>query len=216
MMDANLNKANILKLNRTKDALEKNNINTFIAKDKEEALEIVKSLLNEGEKVSCGGSMSLEECGVIKELRSGKYVFLDRANCTDVTALYRECFSADAYLSSANAVTENGELFNVDGNGNRVAAICYGPSKIIMIVGKNKIVRDLGEAHKRVKEIAAPANCLRLSKDTPCTKLGKCIGQNPCEGCRSDGRICSSYVVSAYQRTRGRINVILVNEELGY
>ncbi len=215
-MDANSNKIDLIRLNRTKDALEKNNINTYIAGNKAEALEVVKSLLNEGEKVSCGGSMTLEECGVMEELRSGKYLFLDRANCTDVTALYRECFSADAYLSSSNAVTEDGELFNVDGNGNRVAAICYGPSRIIMVVGKNKIVKDLSEAHRRVKEVAAPANCLRLSKDTPCTKIGKCIGENPCEGCKSDGRICSSYVVNAYQRTRGRISVVLVNEYLGY
>ncbi len=215
-MDKNTKNIALKRLGRVKKALEKNNINAFISENCETALRIAKSLMDEGAKVSCGGSMTLEECGMMDILRSGKYDFLDRVGAEDVTRLYRETFSADVYFSSSNAVTENGELFNVDGNGNRVACICYGPSKVIFIVGRNKIVRDLEEAQRRVKEFAAPANCVRLSKRTPCSENGKCIGEKLCEGCQSGDRICSTYVISAFQRNRGRLNVILVNEELGY
>ncbi len=215
-MDKNANAITIKMLERTKKALEKNNINAYIAKDSESACKIAQSLMHEGATVSNGGAMTLEECGMMDILRSGAYNFLDRSTAEDVNKLYRECFSADFYLSSSNAVTENGELYNVDGNGNRVACLCYGPKKVIMIVGRNKIVRDLAEAQKRVKEIAAPANCLRLSKKTPCTVSGKCIGEDMCEGCQSEDRICSTYVVSGYQRNAGRLNVILVDEVLGY
>ena len=215
-MDKNAGAITMKMLERTKQALEKNNINAYIAKDSEAACRIAQSLMHEGAVVSCGGSMTLEECKMMDILRSGAYNFLDRSTAEDVDALYRKCFSADYYLCSSNAVTENGELYNVDGNSNRVASICYGPKKVIMIVGRNKIVRDLAEAQKRVKEIAAPANCLRLSKKTPCTFSGKCIGKDMCEGCLGEDRICANYVVSAYQRYAGRINVILVDEVLGY
>ena len=166
-MDKNIGTVTMKMLERTKKALESNNINAYIAKDSESACRIAQSLMHEGAVVSSGGSMTLEECKMMDILRSGAYNFLDRSTTDDVNKLYRDCFSADFYLCSSNAVTEKGELYNIDGNGNRVACLCYGPKKVIMIVGRNKVVRDLDEAKKRLKEIAAPANCLRLSKTTP-------------------------------------------------
>ncbi len=217
-MDKNLNAAVMMQLENVKNALEKNNMNAFIAQSKEDACAIATSLMHEGALVASGGSMSLAECGMMDILRSGKYEYLDREKVEDKIALYRKSFCADYYLCSSNAVTQNGELYNVDGNGNRVACIAYGPEKIIMIVGRNKIVKDLDEAQSRVKRIAAPANCQRLSYQTFCHKKGVCQGVDGTmtDGCRADGRICSQYIVSGYQRLKGRINVILVNEELGY
>ncbi len=205
--------------------LEKNNMKGYFAKDKNVAFEIVKSLLNEGDTVGVGGSMSLFECGVIDHLRCGKYNFLDRyadnLSRDDVNDIYRKSFSADAYLCSSNAITENGDLYNVDGNSNRVACICYGPKSVIMIVGKNKIVKNIDEAVKRVKTIAAPKNCERLGLETYCKLKGGCISlentdADMCEGCKGNTRICCSYVVSSYQRVKDRIKVILVDEEIGY
>ena len=205
--------------------LEKNNMKGYYAKDKAEALDIAKSLLNDGDVIGVGGSMSLFECGVIDHLRCGKYNFLDRyadnLSRDDVNDIYRKSFSADAYLCSSNAITENGDLYNVDGNSNRVACICYGPKSVIMIVGKNKIVKNIDEAVKRVKTIAAPKNCDRLNLDTYCRVKGECMSllkenADMCEGCKGDTRICCNYVVSSYQRTKDRIKVILVDEEIGY
>ena len=111
---------------------------------------------------------------------------------------------------SSNAVTEEGELYNVDGNSNRVAALAYGPDSVIVVAGCNKIVPDIAAAVERVKKIAAPVNATRLHCSTPCAKTGECMN------CHSDGRICCNYLVSAQQRHQDRIKVILVGEELGY
>lgn len=163
--------------------------------------------------------MSLKECGVMELLSSGRYNFLDRSKCDgdEIQKLYRDSFSADSYLCSSNAVTEDGLLYNVDGNSNRVAAICFGPKQVIMVVGYNKIVRNIDDAIHRVKSTAAPANTVRLSCDTYCAKTGVCMGIDGklADGC--DGaRICCNYVISAKQRIKDRIKVILVGEELGF
>ena len=111
---------------------------------------------------------------------------------------------------SSNAITENGELYNVDGNGNRVAALVWGPKSVIVVAGYNKIVKDIDEAKTRVREIAAPSNAARLGCDTPCTKTGHCMD------CSSSKRICATTVITGRQRVENRIKVILVGEELGY
>ena len=135
--------------------------------------------------------------------------------------MYRKTFSADAYFASSNAITENGELYNVDGNSNRVAAILYGPASVILVCGYNKIVKNIDEAIDRVKRVAAPGNTIRLNIDAPCSKLGKCISADKedaelCSGCKSDRRICCNYVVCAQQRHKDRIKVIIIGEEYGY
>ena len=217
-MDKNLSEVVKIQLERVKGALEKNNMNVYIARDKEEACSIAVSLMKDGALVASGGSMSLEECGMMEILRSGKYDYLDREKATDRKEFFRKSFCADFYLTSSNAITENGELYNVDGNGNRVACLCHGPEKVIVIAGRNKIVKDLDEAQNRVKRVAAPANCQRLTCNTYCHNTGICMGADKgmTDGCNGVGRICSSYVISAYQRDKGRMNVILVCEELGY
>ena len=158
--------------------------------------------------------LTLEECGIMNLLRSGLYDFLDRSapgtTPDKVEEIYRMAFCADAYLTSSNAITEQGELFNVDGNCNRVAAMLFGPKSVIVVAGYNKIVADLEEAVLRLKKTAAPANAIRLHCATPCAKVGECMD------CHSDGRICCNYLVSAQQRHQDRIKVILVGEELGY
>lgn len=211
-------------LERTARSLEANNMKCFIAETKADVLPIVKELLSEGETVSCGGSMSLAETGVADLLRSGAYDFLDRTGKSPEEAeeIYRRAFFADSYLTSANAITENGELYNVDGNSNRVAAICFGPKSVIVVAGRNKVVPTLEDAVTRVKRLAAPMNTARLGCETYCKSKGECmsLASGGCagmtDGCKSDSRICCSFVVSAYQRIKDRIKVILVNEELGF
>lgn len=209
-----------LKIRRTMTALEKNNMHAYYAPDSADAVKIVESLLKEGDTISCGGSVTLDATGIKALMRSGKYNFLDReAVATDAERqdIYRKTFSADAFLTSSNAITENGELYNIDGGGNRVAAMLFGPDKVIVVAGYNKIVRDLDAAAVYVKSLTTPANALRLHLDSPCTH-GACPGTDGdmCSGCRSENRICSLYTVMAYQRNKNRVHVILVGEEVGY
>lgn len=207
----------------TMQNLEKNGIQPFYVETKKDVVPLIKTLINKGESVSNGGSMSLAQCGVFSLLKSGDYDYIDRSQYEGeaVREAYIKAFGCDTYFCSSNAVTEHGELYNVDGNSNRVACIVYGPKQVIMVVGKNKIVPDINAAIQRVKEKAAPPNCKRLGIDSACSKLGKCVSltkENPymCDGCAADTRICCNYVVSAKQRHKNRIKVIIVNEDLGY
>jgi L-lactate utilization protein LutB len=222
-MEANLERVTDLKIERTVKALKKNNIEAFIAADSKEAVKIAASLMKEGDTISCGGSVTLKESGVADLMKSGSYNFLDRSRAQspeEVNEIYRKVFSADVYLTTSNAVTESGELYNVDGTCNRIAAIAFGPKKVIFIVGINKLVRTLDDAIVRVKTVAAPPNTARLSKKTPCAETGECIslktGGGMCSGCLSGDRICCNYLVSAYQRDPERMKVIIVKENLGY
>ncbi len=211
-------------IEKTVTNLERNNIKAFYVKNKNEVVPLIKTLITKGETISCGGSMSLKECGINDEiLNSGDYDFVDRTGLTGdaLRECYGRAFMADTYFCSSNAVTEEGQLYNVDGNSNRVACIVYGPKQVIMVVGKNKIVPTIDDAIARVKTIAAPLNTQRLNCTTPCMTTGECISlskENPalCDGCLSEGRICCNYVVSGWQRHKDRIKVIIVNEEIGY
>lgn len=213
-MDKYVAWVNEMKIQNTIKALENNNMKGYLAKNKDELINIINTLTNEGDTVSCGGSMTLFESNVIDYLRSGRFNFLDRyeGNLTkeDLKNLYRKTFSSDVFFTSTNAITENGELYNVDGNGNRVAAMLYGPDKVIVVVGVNKIVKDINEAVERNKNIAAPANAKRLDTNTPCKITGYCMD------CRSLDRICCEYTVIKRQRTADRIHVIFLNESFGY
>ena len=213
-MDKNLKWVNEQKIIRTIEALEKNNMNGYLVENEEELIDKIKEIVSEGSMVACGGSMSLFETGVIDHLRSDRYKFLDRykegLTKEEVVKIYKEAFFADAYFSSSNAITEDGQLYNVDGNGNRVAALLYGPEKVIIICGVNKIVATLEDAIKRNEAVSAPANAKRLNKNTPCTKVGYCMN------CNSKERICSEYTVIKRQSIKGRIHVIFLNKEIGY
>ena len=211
------------RMERTAEALRKNNMDAYCVATKEEVPALVESLLSEGDTVAFGGSVTLNETGVMDLLRGGKYHVLDRyaegLTRPQVEEIFRQSFFADAYFSSSNAVTERGELYNVDGNSNRVAALCYGPKSVILVVGENKIVADLTEAEKRVKKVAAPLNTKRLNCATYCKETGVCMGVEGdfcTDGCASPARICCTYVTMGYQRVAGRIKVILVGEELGF
>lgn len=210
-------------LEKTMKNLKRNGIKPYFAENGKEACEIVKTLINKGESVSCGGSVTLEETGVKDLITNGDYDFIDRSGLDgeELRQAYIRTFGCDTFFTSSNAVTQNGELYNVDGNSNRVACIVYGPKQVVMIVGVNKIVEDLNEAVERVKTVAAPKNTNRLNIATPCSKNGKCISLSKedslmCDGCAGDNRICCNYVVSAKQRHKDRIKLIIVNESLGY
>lgn len=212
-MDEALQSVTLLRMERTAEALRKNNMEAFCVEQAADVVPLVKTLVPEGATVGAGGSMTLAECGVMALLRSGAYRFLDRAAAKtpeETQRIYRETFSADCYFASANAVTEAGEILNVDGNGNRAAAVTFGPASVILVVGCNKIVGDLAAAERRIESVAAPANARRLACKTPCAVTGQCAH------CASAARICCTYVLHRFQRQAGRIKVILVGEPLGY
>lgn len=208
------------RIEKTMKNLKKNNITAYYANAKEDALELVRSMLKKGETVACGGSVTLRECGVRQLLACGDYNFIDSfaggLTHEEAEERFRKSFFADTYLSSSNAITEDGELYNVDGNSNRVAALLYGPSRVIIVAGANKIVKDFDEAVKRVKTIAAPKNSIRLNCDTYCFHKGHCVCDRIGGGCFSDRRMCCSYAVLSFQRVKNRINVIICKEQLGY
>lgn len=214
-----------IKIEKTMKNLAKNNMKPYYCETSAEALKLVKELLPKGCTVSHGGTETLKETGITELLKSGEYNYLDRSKCQsreETEKLYKQCFLADVYMTSSNAVTENGELYNVDGNSNRIACIAYGPDSIIAVVGVNKIVKDINEAVKRVKTICAPLNTRRLGISTYCGEKNECVslfdGNDSfiCDGCGSEARICCNYLISAHQRHKDRIKVIIVNENLGY
>ncbi|MEG1312440.1 MAG: lactate utilization protein [Romboutsia sp.] len=213
-MDKNILWVNEKKIERTIKALENNNMNGYLVSNKNELLDKIQDIINDGDLVSCGGSMSLFETGIIDFLKNGKYKFLDRykndMSPADLKEIFRKTFFADAYFTSTNAITENGELYNVDGNGNRIAAMLYGPNKVIVISGVNKIVKNLDEAINRNKEICAPANAKRIGSKTPCNSAGYCMD------CSSPDRICCEYAVIKKQRVSDRLHVIFLNDSFGY
>lgn len=211
-------------IKRLMQNLEHNRMQPFYCETAADAVEQVRALLREGDVISCGGSATLVQSGILDLMRSGAYRFLDRDKAQTpeaVREIYLQSFAADVYLTSCNAVTEQGWLYNVDGNSNRIAAIAFGPKSVIAVVGINKIVKDIKAAELRVKQTAAPQNAHRLHSGTYCAEAGECVSLRQesnqiCDGCAADGRICCNYLISARQRIKDRIKVILVNETLGY
>lgn len=202
------------RIQRTMSALERNNMKAYYTESRDELFDIVRGLVKNDKLITAGGSVTLEESGVKQMLMTEfKGVYLDRSEGKtpeEVEDILHKAFVSDTFFASSNAVTEDGELYNVDGRGNRVSAMIYGPTQVVLIVGVNKIVRDMEEAVCRVEQVAAPKNTRRLNAGTPCEITGSCAH------CRSRGRICCSYVRMAQQRVKDRIKVIIVNESLGY
>ena len=201
-------------ISRTIKSLEQHNMEGYYVNDELQLIEMLSGLIKEGTVVGVGDSMTLFETGVIDFLHKGNFMFLDKykAGITsdEKKEIYIKKFSADAFICSTNALTENGELYNIDGNGSRVAPMIYGPKQVIIATGINKIVPDLDEAEKRVRRYVAPTDAKRLNKDTPCTKLGYCVD------CKSPNRICNDFVVIKGQFIKGRIKVIIIGKEFGY
>lgn len=186
----------------------------YYAATKEEALQLVKEkFLTEGTSVCWGGSMTLGEVGVMDYLKSSKCEVIDRSAFTtpeEEKEIKAKMINADYFLMSTNAITLDEELVNIDGHANRVSFLCYGPENVLIIAGMNKVVTDVEEGVKRVRNIASPPNTLRLNKNTPCAKNGRC------GDCLSEDCICSQVVVTRRSSVKNRIKVILVGEELGF
>ncbi len=198
---------------RTVNALKKNNFEALFVPNSKAAFEEVMKRIPDGITVGVGGSVTLAQIGLLEALGKRKIHFIwpqqHAKNNEERIELNRKALLAKVFLSSTNAVTEDGKLFNVDATGNRVGAMFIGPEKVIIICGVNKIVKDVESAEKRVKEWTAPQNSKRLNKKTPCTETGVCAD------CSSPDRICNIYVTLAKKPTRTDVLVILVGENLG-
>lgn len=209
-MNEIITKRNDLLAQKIIKGLESRNMSGYYAATNEKALEIALSLIPEGSSVTMGGAMSAHEIGLVDALKKGNYNFIDRDKATDKRAAMLAAYDADVFLSSANAMTDDGILVNIDGNANRVSAICQGPKKVVFIVGMNKVCVDLDSAMKRARNVAAPINAQRFGLSTPCAKTGKCMD------CKSPDTICCQFLVTRFSRHAGRIHIILVNDTLGF
>ncbi|HAT82542.1 Uncharacterised ACR, YkgG family COG1556 [Eubacterium pyruvativorans] len=209
-MDQNLQRRNELLAETVIKGLKSRNMTGYYAATKEEALKQVMDLIPEGSTVTMGGCMSAHEIGAVEALKAGNYNFIDRDEYEDKRKAMLLAYDADVFLSSANAMTDDGILVNIDGNANRVSCIAQGPKKVVFIVSMNKVMSDLDSAMKRARNVAAPANAQRFKIDTPCKKTGKCFD------CKSPTTICCQMLITRYSMHPGRINVVLVNDELGF
>lgn len=209
-MNENIKKRNKLLADKTIKGLESRNMTGHFAENMEEALKIALELIPEGSAVTMGGAMSAHEIGLVEALKKGNYNFIDREAIEDKRAAMLMAYDADVFLSSANAMTDDGILVNIDGNANRVSAIAQGPKKVVLIVGMNKICPDVDTAMKRARNVAAPINAQRFGLNTPCTKLGTCMN------CKSPDTICCQILITRFSRHKDRIHVILVNDNLGF
>lgn len=192
--------------------LTKRNMTGYYVQTKEEALKLALSLIPEGASVGKGGSASCVEIGLVDAVKNGPYHYLDRdaAAPEEKRSIELATYDADVFLASANAVSSDGILVNIDGNSNRVSAIAYGPKKVILVVGMNKIADDVDGAMKRARNEAAPINTQRFGLNTPCSKNGTCMN------CLSPDTICCQFLITRFSRHKDRIHVILVNENLGF
>ena len=200
-MNENMRKRNEILAQTVIKGLESRNMSGYYAADKEEAVKKALEVIGKGSTVAMGG--------LIQALEEGDYNYIDRSNMTPRESLMA-AYDADVFLSSANAMTNDGIMVNIDGNSNRVSCIAQGPKKVVFIVGMNKICSDLDEAIKRARNVAAPANAQRFDVKTPCKVTGKCAD------CKSPDTICCQFLITRYSRHEGRIHVILVNDTLGY
>ena len=195
-----------------KKALALRGYDAYFCADRDEARKLALSLIETGSSVSWGGSMSVVDCGIIDALKLGDYTLFDRDSAKtpdERTEITKKAYFADWYLASVNALSEDGTMINVDGMCNRISAIAFGPKRVILVVGMNKLCPDAESARARARSTAAPANATRLSTATPCAADGVC------HNCNSPACICSQIVEMRRSREPGRISVILVGESLG-
>ena len=209
-MNPAMNKRNELLAQTVIRGLKSRNMNGYYASSREEALRIALELIPEGSSVTMGGAMSAHEVGLVDALKNGNYHFIDRDAYEDKRAAMLAAYDADVFLSSANAITSDGVMVNIDGNSNRVSAIAQGPKKVVFIVGMNKVCADIDGAIKRARNVAAPINAQRFGLSTPCSKTGACMN------CKSPDTICCQILITRYSRHTDRIHVILVNDSLGF
>lgn len=212
-MNENRVKRNKMLGERIIKGLEARNMEGYYADTKEDALKKALELIPENSKVTWGGSMSIEEIGLKEAMCESNYREYNRdkaKNDEERRKIYLEAYDCDYFLTSANAITEDGVIVNIDGTSNRVSAIAYGPRNVLMIVGMNKVVKDVKNAVSRARNEAAPINAQRFGLETPCSKTGACFD------CKSPDTICCQFLITRYSEIAKRIKVILVNEELGF
>lgn len=193
--------------------LESRNMEGYYAESGEEALKLALDMIPEGSSISWGGSVSIKEIGLQQAVCQGNYKVYDR-DATNTPEERRQvmidAYGCDYFITSTNAITSTGELVNVDGMANRVSAIAFGPKNVLMIVGMNKVVKSVEDAISRTRNEAAPVNAQRFGIDTPCVKTGVCFD------CKSPDTICCQTLITRYSKIKGRIKIILVNEDLGF
>ena len=205
------------RLTDLKAALESNNFEVYLADNKDEAYKIVMEGIMpplNAKTISWGGSMTFQATGLYKDLKSNSNLevldtFDKKIPPDQKNELRRQALLVDLFITGTNAVTESGQLVNLDMIGNRIGALTFGPKWVIILVGRNKIAADLDEAMFRVKNYVAPANSMRLDKKTPCVKTSYC------EECKSPDRICNTWTITEKSFPRGRVKVVLINEDLG-
>ncbi len=193
--------------------LQKRHFEAYYCPTKEEALKQVMALLPEGSSVGWGGAVSASQVGVQAAVHAGNYTVIDRDLVSDMaekTRLMRECFNADYFITGANALSLDGQMVNIDGNGNRVGMIVYGPKHIIVVAGMNKVCASIEDAVKRARTVAAPMNQQRFGLPNPCTCTGVCAD------CLSESSICNQILITRHCKPAGRIKFVLVGEELGF
>ena len=197
---------------RTESALLRHNFEAYTVENAKEACELILSMIGKDESITWGGSATLSEIGLISALKENGYLVFDRETAPppERIAFAKEHFFSDWFLMSANAITEDGELLNLDGMGNRVASLIFGPKNVIVVAGINKITPDIDTAYARVRQVAAPRNAQRFNINTPCKKTGKCAD------CLSPDTICASLVRTRFSKPKGRVKVILINENHGF
>ena len=203
-------KRNELLAEKVIKGLQSRNMTGYYAPDREAALKIALDLIPEGSTITMGGATSAHEINLPETLQEGNYTFIDRDAYEDKREAMLLAYDADVFLSSANAITEDGVLINIDGNANRVSAIAQGPHKVLFIVGMNKVCPDADSAMKRARNVAAPINAQRFGLSTPCAKTGACMD------CKSPDSICCQFLITRRSLHPGRIHVILVNDVLGF
>jgi len=203
-----------VEVSRVKQALEANNFPVKVFSSGEEAKQHFLSIIDKKDSVGIGGSTTIKEIGLFQHLVDNEFniinPYIPNLTRDEIFEIRRKTLLADYLITSSNAVTMQGDLINVDGYSNRVAAIMFGPKKVFLFIGKNKIVPDIESGIDRVFNYAAPINAKRLNKNTPCVETGVC------EDCTSPDRICNNLTVTMKQNITDRINIFLINENLGF
>jgi len=190
-------------------ALKARNMSGYYAETKEEALRTALSLIPEKSRVTNGGSLTIKEIGLVDAVKAGDYEYCDKYSAADTRRAELFAYDSDVYLGSVNAITNDGILVNIDGNANRVSAYAYGPRKLVLVVGLNKVTPDVDSALKRARNEAATMCAQSFCQNTPCTKTGTCMD------CKAPDTVCCQFLITRFSRHTGRIHVILVNDRLG-
>lgn len=192
--------------------LKNRHFDAYYCENRQQALDLALQLIPEGASVGWGGAMSAEQIGLLDAVKAGNYQVLDRDTCKTAQereALEKACMFCDVFLTGANGMSLDGQMVNIDGRGNRVAATIYGPKTVLVIAGMSKVTDNLTDAVQRARKVAAPMNQQRFQRNTPCTVTGSC------GDCKSEDCICNQIVITRHCRPIGRIKFILVGEELG-